>query len=306
MVMPKWDDLTLPILKYSKDGKEKKLKDTRLEMEKYFNLSEEEKAERLSSGQLRFANRVGWARSSLTKAGLMELIKKGYAKITPEGLKVLNDDPVKLDNNFLLKYDSYKEFKQTNYSKIYSDEKKPHTKNYAENSSPEEIIQTQFELLNKQLASELYDAIMNNSPQFFEELVVKLLIKMGYGGLDEESGYVTQYVGDNGIDGIINEDNLGLNQIYLQAKRFKDTAIGQPEIQKFAGALDGQKANKGVFITTSYFTPKAKNYAKNSRFKIVLIDMDKLTKLMIKYGLGVSTVQNFEIKKLDLDFFEEE
>lgn len=299
MTVPTYDELMLPILEYSKDGKEYKLKDTRLYLEKYFNLTDEDKSERISSGQLKIANRTGWARTHLKKAGLMENTKTGYAKITPEGLKLLEEKPDKLDAKFLLRYKSYREFQNIETT----DEKETLT---SSEDSPEEIIEKQFKLINETLAEDLYYNIMNNSPEFFEKLVVDLLIAMGYGGFREESGHTVGKSGDGGVDGIIDEDQLGLNQIYIQAKRFKDTVIGRPEIQKFAGALDGQKATKGVYITTSHFTSNAKEYANNSNFTIILIDGEKLTELMVKFGIGVSTTQTYAFKKIDNDYFDNE
>lgn len=300
MTVPTYDELMLPILEYSKDGKEYKLKETRLYLEKYFNLTDEDKSERVSSGQLKMANRTGWARTYLKKAGLMEATRNGYAKITSEGLKVLEEKPEKIDNEYLLKYNSFREFQGIKKN----DKKEPIV--HSVDESPEEIIEKQFKLINETLAEELYENIMNNSPDFFEKLVVDLLLSMGYGGFREESGYTVGKSGDGGIDGIIDEDQLGLNQIYIQAKRFKDTVIGRPEIQKFAGALDGQKATKGVYITTSRFTPNAKEYANNSNFTIILIDGEKLTELMVKFGIGVSTTQTYAFKKIDNDYFDNE
>lgn len=299
MTVPTYDELMLPILEYSKDGKEYKLKDTRLYLEKYFNLTDEDKSERISSGQLKIANRTGWARTHLKKAGLMENTKTGYAKITPEGLKLLEEKPDKLDAKFLLRYKSYREFQNIETT----DEKETLT---SSEDSPEEIIEKQFKLINETLAEDLYYNIMNNSPEFFEKLVVDLLIAMGYGGFREESGHTVGKSGDGGVDGIIDEDQLGLNQIYIQAKRFKDTVIGRPEIQKFAGALDGQKATKGVYITTSHFTSNAKEYANNSNFTIILVDGEKLTELMVKFSIGVSTTQTYAFKKIDNDYFDNE
>lgn len=297
MTIPTKDQLYLPILEYSKDGKEHKLKDTRLYLEEYFQLTPEEKAERLTSGQLKFANRTGWARTHLKKAGLMETTRNGYAKITQEGLKVLKEKPEKLDDKYLQKYPTYRKFLNIEQP-TQIETQITNTEN-----SPEEIIENQFKIINKSLAEDLFESIINNTPEFFEKLVVDLLIAMGYGGFREEAGHTVGKSGDGGIDGIIDEDKLGLNQIYIQAKKFKEQVIGRPEIQKFAGALDGQKATKGVYITTSHFTKNAKEYANNSNFTIILIDGNKLTDLMIEYGIGVSTAQTYKFKKIDNDYF---
>ena len=307
----------LPILEFSKNGEEKSAKETREFLEDYFNLTEEERNEKISSGQLRISNRTGWARSSLKQSGLLEETKYAHLRITKLGLELLDSEPERLTRKIILEFleeqsKSNPEYEQNlaNFKNFISREKKSGKDDEVgssdEDLSPEEIIQNQIAILNNELSEELYQIIMNNSPRFFEELVVKLLIKMGYGGFDEKSGTVTPYTKDGGIDGIIDEDVLGLSQIHIQAKRYNKTnTIDVKTMKDFAWTVEHNNT-KGVFITSSSFTKDAIDVAKESTAKIVLIDGEKLTKLMIEYGLGVSNVYNYSINKIDRDFFEEE
>ncbi len=306
----------LPILEFSKNGEEKSAKETREFLEDYFDLTEEERNEKISSGQLKISNRTGWARSSLKKSGFLEETKYAHLRITQLGLEVLDSEPEKLTSPIILKILEEKskerpEYKQnleefSNFIKRNEKSEKDDENNIDEDLSPEEIIQNQIDILNNELSEELYQIIISNSPRFFEELVVKLLIKMGYGGFDEKSGQVTQYTKDGGIDGIIDEDILGLSQIHIQAKRYqKANKINQETMKNFAWTVEHNNT-KGVFITTSSFTKDAIAVAEESTAKIVLIDGEKLTKLMIEYELGVSNVYNYSINKIDRDFFDED
>jgi len=317
MVVPKYHELMLPILEFSKDGQEKSSRETREYLEEYFNLSEEDKNEKIASGQLKISNRTGWARSTLKKAKFLKESKYAHLKITNLGFDILNENYGGLTRPLILEFLKEKSKANHEYKEAYEDFKKflrgekidkpgnqPNTTD--EDLSPQEIIQNQIDIINNQLSEDLYNIIMNNSPRFFENLVVKLLIKMGYGGLDEESGHVTQYTNDGGIDGIIDEDVLGLSQIHIQAKRYKkESKISNETMKNFAWTVEHNNP-KGVFITTSSFTKGAIDVAKESSANIVLIDGDKLTKLMIEYDLGVSTEYNYSVKKIDKDFFEEE
>ena len=318
MVVPKYHELMLPILDFSKDGMEKSAKETREYLEDYFNLSEEDRNGKIASGQLRMSNRTGWARSTLKKAGFLENTKYAHLKITELGLEVLDQNPERLTDPIILKIleekskdnkeceELFESFKAFICKTDNSNETNIETTNDDEDLSPQEIIQKQIDIINNQLADELYETIMSNSPRFFEELVVKLLIKMGYGGLEDKSGHVTPYTNDGGIDGIIDEDVLGLSQIHIQAKRHnKDNKISNETMKNFAWTVEHNNP-KGVFITTSSFTKGAIEVAKESSAKIILIDGEKLTKLMIEYGLGVSTEHTVSLKKIDRDFFEEE
>ena len=302
--IPDYQTLMLPVLKSVADGKEHKFREIADSIAKNFGLTEEELGCRLPSGnQSIFDNRVGWAKTYLKKACLIEYKGKGVLKITERGKQVLKDSPKKIDNKFLKQYDEFNEFQ----NKVNPKEEKQETETDYKNQTPEELIETAFHDFQKSLAEELLDKIRNVSPSFFEKLVVALLVKMGYGGSIKDAGQAIGRTGDEGIDGIIKEDKLGLDVIYIQAKRWKENnVIGRPEIQKFVGALAGQGAKKGVFITASSFTKEALDYKPMNDTKVILIDGMKLANLMIEYNLGVAQLHCYELKKLDNDYFDEE
>lgn len=302
--IPDYQTLMLPVLKSVADGKEHKFREIADSIAKNFGLTEEELECLLPSGnQSIFDNRVGWAKTYLKKACLIEYKGKGVLKITERGKQVLKDSPQKIDNKFLKQYDEFNEFQ----NKVNPKEEKQETETDYKNQTPEELIETAFHDFQKSLAEELLDKIRNVSPSFFEKLVVALLVKMGYGGSIKDAGQAIGRTGDEGIDGIIKEDKLGLDVIYIQAKRWKENnVIGRPEIQKFVGALAGQGAKKGVFITASSFTKEALDYKPMNDTKVILIDGMKLANLMIEYNLGVAQLHCYELKKLDNDYFDEE
>ena len=302
--IPDYQTLMLPVLKSVADGKEHKFREIADSIAKNFGLTEEELGYLLPSGnQSIFDNRVGWAKTYLKKACLIEYKGKGVLKITERGKHVLKDSPQKIDNKFLKQYDEFNEFQ----NKVNPKEEKQETETDYKNQTPEELIETAFHDFQKSLAEELLDKIRNVSPSFFEKLVVALLVKMGYGGSIKDAGQAIGRTGDEGIDGIIKEDKLGLDVIYIQAKRWKENnVIGRPEIQKFVGALAGQGAKKGVFITASSFTKEALDYKPMNDTKVILIDGMKLANLMIEYNLGVAQMHCYELKKLDNDYFDEE
>lgn len=302
--IPDYQTLMLPVLKSVADGKEHKFREIADSIAKNFGLTEEELGCLLPSGnQSIFDNRVGWAKTYLKKACLIEYKGKGVLKITERGKQVLKDSPQKIDNKFLKQYDEFNEFQ----NKVNPKEEKQETETDYKNQTPEELIETAFHDFQKSLAEELLDKIRNVSPSFFEKLVVALLVKMGYGGSIKDAGQAIGRTGDEGIDGIIKEDKLGLDVIYIQAKRWKENnVIGRPEIQKFVGALAGQGAKKGVFITASSFTKEALDYKPMNDTKVILIDGMKLANLMIEYNLGVAQLHCYELKKLDNDYFDEE
>lgn len=271
------------------------------------DLSEEERNELLPSGTMTtIKSRVGWTGTYLRKAGLLESKKRNYSHITEEGLKVL-DENVKVTNDYLLKYNSFRNFFKRNSSK--NEIKQSNLKEYVKNTSltPEEEINQAYEQINKELANNLLDKIYENTPIFFERLVLNLLLKMGYGNFREDAGINTPASNDEGIDGIINQDKLGLEKIGIQAKRYaKDNTIARPQIQSFVGALMGKHLNKGVFITTSSFSTNAIEYAESQvNLSIILIDGETLADLMIEYDVGVSTEVEYKLKRIDNDFFEE-
>jgi len=267
----------------------------------HFNLSEEEQREVLPSGQQYIIdNRVGWARTYLKKAGLLESTQRSYFKITNLGLEVLQKNPKEINVKFLEQFPQFIEFR-----KLRKEKKGEEDKEESSTKTPQEILEDIYQSIQKDLASELLDFVKKSSPRFFEKLVVELLIKMGYGGSLKDAGKVIGQSGDGGIDGIIKEDKLGLDIIYIQAKRWENV-VGAKEVRNFVGSLDGQKANKGVFITTSRFTPDALDYIKTISHKVILIDGETLAQLMIENDVGVSKITSYDIKRIDSDYFEEE
>jgi len=281
----------LPILKMLSDKKEHSISEYVGIIETKFNLTDKEKAARLGGGQRIVYNRVSWGVSYLKRYGLIIIPRRGYSLITEKGIELLNSSPDKITIRML-----------RNISENTS-EAEMETEDFPK--PPDEVIGVLINDLNEQLASDILDLIYTNSPFFFEKLVIDLLLKMGYGGI-ESTGLTTAQTGDGGIDGVIKQDVLGLDSIYIQAKRWeRDRAVGRPDIQKFVGALAGKNASKGVFITTSKYSESAVNYAENlPNNKVILIDGMELTKLMIKYDLAVSVSDTYHIKKIDSDYFE--
>ena len=303
MTIPDFQAIMLPLLQYASDGKEHSLRDAITFLADVFNLSDDERKELLSSGQQAvFDNRVGWARTHLKKAGLVESLKRGFFQITTRGKDVLNQNIAAINVKFLGKFPEYIEFRTTRKD---NDKSEPEIIEISE-TTPQESIEFGYQKIRKELELELLNRVKSCSPDFFERLVVDLLVKMGYGGSRRDAGRAIGKSGDGGIDGIIKEDKLGLDIVYVQAKRWDNTVVGRPEIQKFVGALHGQRARKGVFITTSRFSQEAREYVSIIDSKIVLIDGEELAQLMIDNHVGVSTVSIYEIKKIDSDYFTDE
>lgn len=299
MSIPKYNEFYTPILEYISDGSIY----SGAELEEYlankFSISNEERQERLAGGALTFCNRIGWAKTYLKKAGLIVAPKRGYVQITESGKLALQSN-APIDNNYLSSFSSFQEFKNREQrDDIMSSQSEQ------ENDSPQDKLDSAYRYIRQTLAEELLAEIMNKSSMFFEHLVVKLLTVMGYGGSFSDAGIVTRASGDEGIDGIIKQDKLGFDQIYIQAKRWDlKSSVGRPEIQKFVGALAGQGASRGLFVTTASFSEEAKNYARRQHTtKIVLIDGQALAELMIDHNLGVSPIETYEIKRIDSDFF---
>ena len=302
MSIPDYQSIMLPFLKYMGDKQEHAVRDTIETLASEFNVTDAEQRELLPSRRAPlFRNRVGWAQTYLKKAGLVKLPRRGFCQITPRGLEVLQENPPEINVNFLKRYSEFVEFR-TRRPKEEGDS--PEVEGDG-TSTPEESIEISYRIIRDDLVSELLTRTKDCSPSFFERLVVDLLVKMGYGGTRRDAGEAVGRSGDGGIDGIIKEDRLGLEIIYIQAKRWENT-VGRPEIQKFVGALQGQRARKGVFITTSDFTKEAVNYVSQVETKVILIDGEQLAQLMIDHHLGVSTVSSYEIKKADSDYFAEE
>ena len=301
MAIPKFEEFLIVILEILSDGKEHNIKEIKEKSAENFNLTDEEIKELLPSGtQSIVNNRVGWGRTYLKKAGLIESKKRGIFNITKEGLKLLSNKPDKITVQTLENYSSFREFRYGNDDNIDNENKKSYL-------SPEEKIENSFLEIKNELANSLLEEVKKKSPEFFERLVIDLLLKMGYGGSRASAGKTVGKTGDEGIDGIVDEDKLGLDKIYIQAKRYSDSSIGRPELQKFVGALGGQGATKGIFITTSKFTGNAIEYVKNQAISnVVLIDGERLSELMIDYDVGVSTKWTYKIKQFDSDYFESE
>ena len=301
--IPDFQSIMLPLLKYFGDSKEHSTSEIVEHISNSFNLSEEQGNELISSGyQTTINNRVMWAKTYLKKAGLLEPRDRSIFVISERGLEVLKKNPEKINIKFLDQFPEFQEFKKIKKEgkKILEDENK-----LLEIRTPEELVRSGYMIITDTVKSDILNNIKTCSPKFFERLVVDLLIKIGYGGSIEDAGRAIGKSGDGGIDGIIKEDKLGLDFIYIQAKRW-DSVVGRPEIHKFVGALTGKQANKGVFITTSKFTNDAKDFIKHLGMKVVLIDGEQLAQLMLEYDVGVTKVETYEIKKIDTDYFSEE
>jgi restriction system protein len=302
MAIPTYEAIMLPLLALLNSHTELSLRESIERLAIQFELNDVEKQQLLPSGQQTiFSNRVGWARTYLKKAALVETPKRGQIKITQRGKEVIAKKPEFIDDAFLKQFSEFVEFK--NFRKYKPDKIDDDTKNI--NKTPQEHLETAYRELIQALASDILQAIKTCSPSFFENLVIEVLVKMGYGGSRDDAKEVIGRPGDEGIDGIIKEDRLGLDMIYIQAKRWEGT-VGRPEIQKFAGALQGHRAKKGIFITTSNFTKEARDYVSRIDSKIVLIDGETLAQLMIENNVGVNLVISYEIKRIDFDYFSDE
>jgi len=301
MAIPTYEDIMLPFLQHLSDGQVHTLKSLQEALSDGFNMTEEEKNRLFPSGrQNMFYNRLGWARTYLKKSLLINAVISGHFQITQRGLDLLAASPTKITNKLLGQYSEFVAFKRpakeakTQLIPMDDDETV---------STPREQMDESYQAIQNALAEDLLQKIAANSPSFFEQLVLDVLLKMGYGGSREDAAQVVGKTGDEGIDGIIKEDRLGLDVIYVQAKRWKNSA-GSPDIQTFIGALQLKNAQKGIFITTSTFTQQAKDIAARVGNRIVLIDGMMLAQLMIEFGVGVSSEMVYDMKRLDLDYFE--
>jgi restriction system protein len=290
-----------PLLEFASDGKEHSLAEAREKLAQVFKLSDEEKKALLPSGkQPRFTNRVAWARVYLGQAGALDSPKRGYFRITDRGRTFLGVAPERITIKDLEQFPEFHKFRAA--TKVHKEE----TVGGEENGqTPEEMLESAYQKFRDGIASELLARVKSSSADFFEHLVVELLLKMGYGGSHKEAGEAIGRAGDEGIDGIIKEDRLGLDVIYIQAKKWEGS-VGRPEIQKFVGALHGKRAKKGVFITTSAFSSDAIDYVEKIDPKVVLIDGSRLAELMIDFNVGVTPGATYETKKIDSDYFTEE
>jgi len=289
-----------PLLEHLADGTVKSNRETIDILSKHFHLTDDELAELLPSGQQSvFTNRVAWAKAHLKKAELLESPSRGLYKVSPRGLQALAQSNQKINLKYLKQFEEYSQGNSGNSNAKEKDEQKP-----SDTLTPSEHIEFGYQRIREELEEELLAKIKESSPAFFERLVVEVLVAMGYGGSRKDAGQTLGQSGDGGIDGVIKEDRLGLDAIYIQAKRW-DSVVGRPEIQKFAGALQGQRARKGVFITTSGFSKEASDYVSMIENRIVLIGGKQLTGLMIDFGVGVSKIASYDVKRIDSDYFEE-
>jgi len=301
MTVPSFQNLMLPLLNILGDQREHTLGEVIDALAVRLDLSEDERRALLASGkQSRFDNRVGWARTYLKKAGLLESTGRGRFRITERGLHVLRDNPREISVRFLKQFPEFLEFQSV--SRRGARDEGEDTIEL--NQTPEEVLESSYQNLRLNLAQDLLERVKNSSPRFFENLVIDLLVAMGYGGSRQDAEAVGRS-GDGGIDGIIKEDKLGLDVVYVQAKKWEGT-VGRPTVQAFAGSLEGQRARKGVLITTSQFSPEAKEYVNRIEKRIVLMDGEQLAQFMIDHNLGVTEVASYVVKKVDLDYFGEE
>jgi restriction system protein len=300
VAVPDFQSLMLPLLKVAADGQPHSLAEAREVLASAFNLTQAERDELLPSGnQSKFSNRVAWAKSYLQQAGLFLSPKRGQFQVTDRGATVLKNPPSRIDIKFLEQYPEFVEFRTPKSE----DEHLP-TPPPGDTETPEEAFEAAHQKMTASLASDVLTRVKAASPEFFERLVVELLLKMGYGGSRADAGQAVGKSGDEGIDGIISEDRLGLDVVYLQAKKW-DATVGRPEIQKFVGALHGKRARKGVFISTGSFSVDAIAYVEHIDPKVVLIDGKRLAQLMIDFEVGVSATRTYSVKRVDSDYFEE-
>jgi restriction system protein len=301
MPIPDFQEIMRPLLSYLADGKAHTLSELYDRICKDFKMTDAEINKRTNSGrQTIIRNRVGWARTYLHKANLITIPNRGEAEITERGLQALKEEPARIDVKYLKRYPEFLEFikpKQRDSSSSNETE--------AEESTPEEQLDTAHKAITDALIDDLLNSIKSAKPTFFEQLVVDLMLAMGYGGSRKDAGEATRATNDDGIDGTIKEDRLGLDTIYLQAKRWQNT-VQRPEIDKFIGSLTRNRARKGVFITTSEFSPGAREAVQNLDMKVVLIDGLQLAELMIEHNLGVTRKEVYEVKQIDNDYFSED
>ncbi len=306
MAVPDYQSLMLPLLKFAEEKKSEISTGDAVEaLATRLGLTEADRKEMLPSGvQPTFVNRVAWASTYMKKAGLLESTRRGYFRITVRGKEVLGKKPKVVNVKLLKRYPEFLAFQRLKGTRT-GEKKDSAISAEAATATPSEALENAYENLRDELGDELLSRLKKSSPAFFERIVVELHVKMGYGGSRADAGKAIGKSGDGGIDGIIKEDKLGLDIVYIQAKRWDSSAVGRPEVMQFAGALQAQKANKGIPITTSRFTDDARNYVTQIGSKIVLIDGEQLTQLMIDHDVGVSTVPLYPVKKIDTDYFDE-
>lgn len=302
MAVPEFQSFMLPMLRIVDAHGPIHVKDVKDRIASELQLNQEDLSELVPSGNSsKFDNRVGWTRTYLKKAGLIDYASRGVYAITKAGKDILATTPKRIDVSFLDQFPGFLEFRTGKAAGALSTAA---TQSAFAGVTPEESLESAYEALRGILANEVRTALKATSPAFFEQIVVNLIVRMGYGGTRADAGQAIGRSGDGGIDGIIKEDRLGLDAVYVQAKRW-DNPVGRPEIQKFAGALQGHRARKGIFITTSTFSSEARDYVSRIESRIVLIDGEQLASLMIDHGVGVNTVASYDVKRLDSDYFED-
>jgi len=301
MPVPDFQTLMRPLLAVLEDGQDRNVKAIRARLAERFSLGEDDLAELIPSGRVTtFQNRVGWAATYLYRTKLIERPKRAVYRITDRGREVLEKNPDRVDLTVLSQFDEFAEFRQGKATSDNGGETPPTTAGHDE--TPEERIDSSYRELRAALAAELLDQVFDQSAAFFEDLVLDVPYAMGYGGGRDDTAERLGQSGDEGVDGVIREDRLGLDLIYVQAKKW-EAPVGRPEIQKFFGALHGQRATKGVFITTSRFSKEAIEYARDVTPRVILVDGQELAQLMIEHGVGVSVLRTYELKRPDLDYF---
>jgi restriction system protein len=311
MNIPDYQSLMLPLLGALADGREHLVRDVRESIAATFGLGTAEREALLPSGkQPIFDNRLGWAKTYLAKAGLVLSVRRGVYQITDRGRSVLASKPTRVDVAYLAKFPEFEDFRRKSETEDVESPPKADSGQAivaaaAPASTPQESLDTAYHQLRRAVETELLAAVRAASFRFFERLVVELLVKMGYGGSLKDAGKAIGRSGDDGLDGVIKEDHLGLDAIYIQAKRWERT-VGRPEVQAFAGSLEGVRGRKGVFITTSTFSSDAREYVSRIEKKIVLVDGPQLASLMTDFGIGVAPVSTYEVKRVDSDYFSEE
>lgn len=305
MPIPKFYDFILPLLSLCADGKERTVSGAAESIADHFKLSDSDRRLRLPSGQSTYIeNRTGWARTYLKKAGLLESTRRGHFNITQRGREILEAQPVKIDRTFLMQFADFRQFQERSEQSSRSTGSIPPDSSIGE-LPPEEIIAEAYQRFQGEIGAELLENIAQQPPQFFEELVIELLVAMGYGGSRKEAGEAIGRSGDGGIDGIIKEDKLGLDTICIQAKRWKGV-VGAREIRDFVGALHGRRSRKGIFITTSRFTQEAQDYAEHLDIKLVLIDGPELATRLLEHNIGVTPITTYTLHRIDQDYFSDE
>jgi restriction system protein len=309
MAIPDYQTLMLPLLKVAGDGEEHRLGDAISQLAGEFKLTEDEQKQALPSGtQFTFGNRVGWAKTYLVQAGLLEASKRAHFKITNRGQKALAEAPKRIDNDYLSRFPEFVQFRERGRN-TNGEESASFSKTTLPLSveTPDEILRSTTKQIETALRKELLRRILASPPAFFEALIVKLLRAMGYGGSREDAGRAVGRSGDGGIDGVIDQDALGLDRVCIQAKRYAlDNPVSEPDIRAFSGSIGAAKANKGVFVTTSYFTEPAQRFVERTQHPIVLIDGEHLAALMIRHNVGARIAETLYLKKVDEDFFADE